>query len=64
MPHSRYLLRCQAVERTDTAQGQAIFEAAFRKYGLPQAIRTGMRRKSVRYVPGLKCQGCPRRFRS
>ena len=38
--HSRYLLRCQAVEKTNTARVQAIFEAAFREYGLPQAIRT------------------------
>lgn len=38
--HSRYLLRCQAVEKTNTAQVQAIFEAAFREYGMPQAIRT------------------------
>jgi transposase InsO family protein len=38
--HSRYLLRCQAVENTETARVQAIFEAAFREYGLPDAIRT------------------------
>src|SRR5256885_4117558 len=38
--HSRYLLRCQAVEKTDTARVQAIFEAAFREHGMPQAIRT------------------------
>lgn len=38
--YSRYLLRCQTVEKTDTARVQAIFEAAFREYGLPQAIRT------------------------
>jgi transposase InsO family protein len=38
--HSRYLLRCQAVEKTDTARVQAIFEAAFRQYGMPLAIRT------------------------
>lgn len=37
---TRYLLRCQAVEKTDTARAQAIFEAAFREYGLPEAIRT------------------------
>jgi len=37
---TRYLLRCQAVEKTDTARVQAIFEAAFREYGVPQAIRT------------------------
>ena len=38
--YSRYLLRCQGVEKTDTARVQAVFEAAFREYGLPQAIRT------------------------
>ncbi len=37
---SRYLLRSQAVEKTDTERVRAIFEAAFREYGLPQAIRT------------------------
>jgi transposase InsO family protein len=38
--HSRYLLRCQTVEKTNTARTQAIFEAAFREYGLPGTIRT------------------------
>ena len=38
--HSRYLLRCQAVAKTDTARVHAVFEAAFREYGLPEAIRT------------------------
>jgi putative transposase len=38
--HSRYLLRCQAVEKMDRARVQAIFEAAFREYGMPGAIRT------------------------
>jgi putative transposase len=38
--HSRYLLRCQAVEKANTPRVQAIFEAAFREYGMPQAIRT------------------------
>lgn len=38
--YSRYLLRCQAVEKTDTMRIQGIFEAAFREYGMPQAIRT------------------------
>ena len=37
---SRYLLRCQAVEKTDTVGVQAIFEAAFREYGMPCGIRT------------------------
>jgi transposase InsO family protein len=38
--HSRYLLRCQSVEKTNTEQVQAIFAAMFREYGLPYAIRT------------------------
>jgi transposase InsO family protein len=37
---SRYLLRSQAVEKTDTERVRAIFEAAFREYGLPWWIRT------------------------
>lgn len=37
---SRYLLRCQAVEKTDTERVLAIFEAAFREHGLPESIRT------------------------
>ena len=37
---SRYLLRCQAVEKTNTERVRAIFEAAFREHGLPQAIGT------------------------
>ena len=38
--YSRFLLRCQAVEKTDTARTRAIFEAAFREHGMPWAIRT------------------------
>jgi putative transposase len=37
---SRYLLRCQAVEKTDTPRVQSIYEAAFREYGMPEAMRT------------------------
>jgi transposase InsO family protein len=37
---SRYLLRCQAVERADEAHARAVFEAVFREYGLPEAMRT------------------------
>jgi putative transposase len=37
---SRYLLRSQAVEKTDTERVRAIFEAAFREHGLPWAMRT------------------------
>lgn len=38
--YSRYLLRCQVVPVTDYPAFQPVFEAAFREYGLPQAIRT------------------------
>jgi transposase InsO family protein len=38
--YSRYLLRCQVVEKTNTERVQVIFEAAFREYGMPEAIRT------------------------
>lgn len=37
---SRYLLRCQAVEKANTEQVLGIFEAAFREYGLPWVVRT------------------------
>jgi transposase InsO family protein len=37
---SRYLLRCQLVEKADTERVRAIFESAFRECGLPRAIRT------------------------
>src|SRR6202142_3810346 len=37
---SRYLLRCQRVEKTDCERVRAVFEAAFRECGLPGAIRT------------------------
>jgi len=37
---SRYLLRSQAVAKSDTERVQAIFEAAFREFGLPWWIRT------------------------
>lgn len=38
--YSRYLLRCQAVNALDGQTLRPIFEAAFREYGLPIAIRT------------------------
>lgn len=38
--YSRYLVRCQAVEKSNTERVRAIFEAAFREHGLPAAIRT------------------------
>lgn len=38
--YSRYLLRCQAVVPTTYEAIEPVFEAAFREYGLPLAIRT------------------------
>lgn len=38
--YSRYLLRCCGVAKTNGAHVRAIFEAAFREYGLPLVIRT------------------------
>ena len=37
---SRYLLRCQAVERPDYQHVRPLLEATFRKYGLPWALRS------------------------
>ena len=37
---SRYLLRCQIVQRTDFAHARAVFEAAFREFGMPTVIHT------------------------
>ena len=38
--YSRYLLRCQALGRTDTEHVWPILDAAFREYGLPGAVRS------------------------
>ena len=38
--HSRYLLRCQALARTDTDHVWPVLDAAFREYGLPRYLRS------------------------
>lgn len=38
--YSRFLLRCQALEGMHEGSAQAVMEAAFREYGLPEAMRT------------------------
>ena len=38
--HSRYLLRCQALARNDTAHAWPVLEAAFREFGLPERLRS------------------------
>ena len=38
--YSRYLLRCQAMTDTGYEAARGLFEAVFRQYGLPLAIRT------------------------
>lgn len=38
--HSRYLLRCQALARTDTEHVWPVLDAAFREFGLPRYLRS------------------------
>jgi len=38
--HSRYLLRCQAMPRTDAAHVWPVLDAAFREFGLPLRLRS------------------------
>ncbi len=38
--HSRYLLRCQALGRTDDDHAWPVVDAAFREFGLPKALRS------------------------
>ena len=38
--HSRYLLRCQALARTDTDHVWPVLDAAFREFGLPHYMRS------------------------
>jgi putative transposase len=38
--HSRYLLRCQALSRTDTNHVWPVLDAAFREFGLPCYMRS------------------------
>ena len=38
--HSRYLLRCQALARTDADHVWPVLEAAFREFGLPHRLRS------------------------
>jgi putative transposase len=60
--HSRYLLCCQIAAKTDRTHVEALFDAAFREYGMPQVIHTdngapfasrapgGLSRLSMRWV--------------
>ncbi len=60
--YSRYLLRCQAVQRPDGNRVWPIFDAAFREFGLPKYVRSdngapfasraagGLSRLSVRLI--------------
>jgi len=38
--YSRFLLGCEALENTKSPGAQTVFEATFRKYGMPYIIRT------------------------
>ena len=69
--HSRYLLRCEAVGRTDEAHVWPILADAFREYGLPKALRSdngppfaslavaGLSRLAVKLI---KAGVCPERI--
>jgi putative transposase len=60
--HSRYLLRCQALARSDTDHVWPVLDAAFREFGLPNTMRSdngspfasrgagGLSRLSVRLI--------------
>jgi transposase InsO family protein len=60
--HSRYLLCCQIAAKTDTAHVEALFDQAFREYGMPLVIHTdngapfasrapgGLSRLSMRWI--------------
>ncbi len=60
--HSRYLLCCQIAAKTDRAHVEALFDIAFREYGMPAVIHTdngapfasrapgGLSRLSMRWV--------------
>jgi putative transposase len=60
--YSRYLLRCQALARTDTDHVWPVLDAAFREFGLPRTMRSdngspfascgagGLSRLSVRLI--------------
>jgi transposase InsO family protein len=60
--HSRYLLCCQIAAKTDRVHVEALFDAAFREYGLPEVIHTdngapfasrapgGLSRLSLRWI--------------
>ena len=60
--HTRFLLRCQITPKTDRLHVEAVFDAAFREYGLPTCIHTdngapfasrapgGLSRLSMRWV--------------
>ncbi len=38
--HSRYLLRCQVLPKTDTGHAWPVLDAAFREFGLPKRLRS------------------------
>jgi transposase InsO family protein len=50
--YSRYLLRCIALGNTKYGPSRAVFEAAFREYGLPSAMRTDNGSPFASLAPG------------
>ena len=58
--YSRYLLRCQAMARTDTDHVWPVLGAAFREFGLPYRLRSDMDRRLPRAGPA-GCRSLPSR---
>jgi putative transposase len=50
--HSRYLLRCQITPKTNTAHVAAVFESAFREFGLPMVIHSDNGTPFASVAPG------------
>jgi len=50
--HSRYLLRCQITPKTNTVHVAAIFESAFREFGLPTVIHSDNGTPFASVAPG------------
>jgi transposase InsO family protein len=50
--HSRYLLRCQITPKTNTVHVAAIFESAFREFGLPSVIHSDNGTPFASVAPG------------
>lgn len=58
--HSRYLLRCQALARSDTGHVWPVLDAAFREFGLPHRLPRTTARRLLPAAPAGS-RNCPSR---